>query len=103
MTCARSLISSRIDASGAGNQRIHLVKQCLGANDDPGGNHRNDGRVQDPGGKQREFVFLSTDDNGMAGVVPAEITHHDVVFFGEQVDDFALGFVSPLKPDDRSC
>ena len=38
----------------------------------------------------------------MPGVGPALIADDDVVLFGEQVDDLALGLVAPLQSDHAS-
>ena len=40
--------------------------------------------------------FFSVEDDGVARVVAALVTHDDVGFFAEQVHDFAFAFVAPL-------
>jgi hypothetical protein len=37
----------------------------------------------------------------MAGVVAALKAHDDVRVVGEEIDDLALAFVTPLRPDDN--
>ena len=39
----------------------------------------------------------------MAGVGSALVADDDIVLLGQQIDDFSLGFVSPLQPDDASA
>ena len=58
-----------------------------------------DGGEKRPDGKQRQLVRLPVEDDGVARVVPPLVAHDDVVPVGEQIDDFALGFIAPLKPD----
>ena len=38
----------------------------------------------------------------MAGVAAPLIADDDVVLFGEQIDEFSFGLVSPLQTDDAS-
>ncbi|EHM55229.1 hypothetical protein HMPREF9080_00876 [Cardiobacterium valvarum F0432] len=55
--------------------------------------------VQDAGGDEVQDGFFAIDDEGVAGVVAALVTHDGARFFGEQVDDFAFAFVAPLGAD----
>ena len=55
--------------------------------------------MQDAGGDEVQDGFFAVDDEGMAGVVAALVTHDGARFFGEQVDDFAFAFVAPLGAD----
>ena len=38
-------------------------------------------------------------DDGVAGVVTALAAHHDVGLGGQDVDDFSLPFIAPLRAD----
>ena len=55
---------------------------------------------QDAGRQQRELVLLAAEDDGVSGVVAAQIADDDVVPIGQQVDDLALGLIAPLEADD---
>ena len=55
--------------------------------------------MQDAGGDEVQDGFFAVNDEGMAGVVAALVTHDGARFFGEQVDDFAFAFVAPLGAD----
>ena len=57
--------------------------------------------MQDAGRKLRQLVGLAVKDDGMAGVVAPLIADDDVVSVGQQIDDFALGLISPLQADNR--
>ena len=58
-------------------------------------------RMQDAGRKQRQLVGFAVKDDRVAGVVAPLIADDDVMFVGEQIDDFSLGLVSPLQADNR--
>ncbi len=49
--------------------------------------------------QQGELVDLVTDDQRVAGVVPALEAHHAIGAAGEPVDDLALALVAPLGAD----
>ena len=65
-------------------------------------NHRSHARPQDARRQERQLVGLPVKPHGVAGVVAPLVADHDLVLVGEQVDDFALGFVAPLQTDDTS-
>ena len=48
-----------------------------------------------------ENGFLTLHDQGMASIVAALEANNDIRFVGEEVDDFALAFITPLRPYDR--
>ena len=56
--------------------------------------------AENAGGNQVQDVLVAVEDDGMPGVVPALVTRHHVGLFGEQIDDLALPFISPLHSDD---
>jgi hypothetical protein len=56
--------------------------------------------VQDAGRDQRQYGLRALDDEGVAGVVAALETGDRSDALGEQVDDLALAFVTPLGADD---
>ena len=57
---------------------------------------------EDAAGDQRELERVAVADHGMAGVGPALVADHDIVLFGQQIDDLAFGFVAPLETDHAS-
>ena len=42
----------------------------------------------------------SADEYGVAGIMAALISRHDIEAIGEEVDDFAFAFVAPLGAQD---
>ncbi len=56
-------------------------------------------RAQNAAGDQLQYEFLAADEDGMAGIVAALIASHGIKLFREQVDDFALAFVAPLRSE----
>src|SRR5690606_28341185 len=58
-----------------------------------------DAVTEDAGGNQLKHSLVATDDQGVAGVVAALETHHATGALGEQVDDLALAFITPLGAD----
>ena len=56
--------------------------------------------VKRAGRDQVQNGFLAVDDQRVAGVIAALKAHDDIRVLGEQVDDFAFAFVSPLGTDD---
>ncbi len=55
---------------------------------------------QDAAGNERKLINLLTGNHRVPGVGPALIANHDLVLFGQQVDDLAFGLVAPLQTDD---
>ncbi len=59
---------------------------------------------QNAGGNEVQDVFFSAVDDGVAGVVAALAADDDIGVAGEDVDDFALAFIAPLRADEyRVC
>src|SRR5262249_17140224 len=54
-------------------------------------------------GQERELERLPAANDGVAGVGPAVVADHEVVLVGEEIDDFSLGLVAPLKADDTGA
>lgn len=57
--------------------------------------------MEDAGRELRQLERLAVEDHGMAGVIAPLIADDDVVFVGQQIDDLALGLISPLQADNR--
>ena len=58
--------------------------------------------AHDAARQRADLERLVTDDNCVSGVRTALVAAHDVRVLREQVDDLALAFVAPLRPDDDS-
>ena len=56
--------------------------------------------VQHTARKEVEFVGHIRQDNRVTGVRAALITHNEIGFRREEIDDFSFAFVTPLRPDD---
>ena len=59
-------------------------------------------RTQDTGGQQIQHELAALVLDGVAGVVAALITCHDVVFLTDQIDHAALAFIAPVDTCDCS-
>ena len=77
------------------------LRKACGIEDDSGGDDGHDFGMQDAGGQQRQLVGVAVEDDRVPGVVAALIADDDVVLVGQQIDDFPLGFVTPLQTDHR--
>jgi hypothetical protein len=78
---------------------IELFQQRLRIDDDAGGDDRCNAFVQNSGRQERKFVGFAIKFDGVPRVIAAEITDYDIVLTGQKVDDFSLGFVTPLQTD----
>ena len=59
---------------------------------------------QNAGGNEMQDVFFAAVNDGVAGVIAALAADHDVGVAGQDVDDFALAFIAPLRADqNRVC
>ena len=52
--------------------------------------------AEDARGHDVQDVFLAADEDRVTGVVAALGADHDVRLFGQDIDDFAFAFVTPL-------
>jgi hypothetical protein len=50
---------------------------------------------------QNEFLAVNRD--GVAGVVAAGIARHQVVVFGQDINDLAFALVAPLRTNHHGC
>ena len=49
-------------------------------------------------------IFFDALNDGVAGIIPALAAHYDVGLSGQDIDDFALAFIAPLRTDQyRIC
>ena len=84
----------------ARHQHVCFAQQRLKREHDAIADEAGDLRSQDAGWNQREDRLFPADDQRMTGVVPALKTRYGTRLLSEQVDDFALAFVTPLGTDD---
>ena len=55
--------------------------------------------MQHAAGDQLQDELLAAHLDRVAGVVPALVAGHEIEFLRKQIDDFALAFVAPLRPE----
>src|ERR1700722_13389586 len=80
-------------------QRLDLLDEMIGIEDDAVADNRQFSRPNNAGRKQCKFVSLAVDHESMAGVVAALEPHNDVGADRQPIDDLALSFVAPLGAD----
>ncbi|MND35829.1 hypothetical protein D3C80_264760 [compost metagenome] len=54
-------------------------------------------RTNDAGRQERQLVAYAIDDERMAGIMTALVTHNDVGALREPVDNLALALITPLR------
>src|SRR5437764_14326706 len=67
--------------------------------DDSISDHANFAAPQNAGRNEVQNVSLTVVDHGVAGVIAALAAHDDVGVSGQDVDDFPLPFIPPLRAD----
>ena len=90
-----------VDVAAVAGDRVDLFQEGPGIDDDSGGDDGHDPGCRMPAGSCDSLYVCAVEDDGMAGVVAPLIADDDVVFVGQQIDDFSLGFVAPLQTDNR--
>jgi hypothetical protein len=84
-------------------QRVHLLDEHFGVDDDPRPDDGDAARIEDPGRDQMERVTLALDDDRVAGVVAALIADDEIGLLGQEVGDLALALVAPLHADESDA
>ena len=84
----------RVETSFGGH--IHLREKNLGVDHGARRDHRDAAWIEDARGDQRESEFLIAYDDGVSGVVATLEPNHVVGVLGEEVNDTAFAFVTPL-------
>ena len=79
---------------------VELLEEHARVDDAAGADHARSCRVTTPLGICADLVRLVADDDRVPCVRAALIAAHEIRVLREQVDDLALAFVSPLRPDD---
>jgi len=59
--------------------------------------------AQYPGGNKMQHILLAPDQDRVPGVVAAGAADHDISFLGEDVDDLAFAFITPLGAYEDGC
>ena len=91
-----------VDTTIEADNPVEFLKECSRIDHDAAGDNRFDAGPEYPGRQKRELVGLATELNGVPRVVAPLVSDNDVVVFGQQVDDLALGLVAPLKTNHGS-
>ena len=100
ITCARSLITRLLaDLDPAGRELIDLANKLCGWTTDAACDHRKHAGREDAAGNERELVSLPRRDDRMPGVRAPLIADDNVMLLGQQIDELAFRFVSPLQAD----
>ncbi len=88
-----------VDLDVAREKAVDFLDQCRRIDDDAAGDDALNAGVEDSAGDERKLVLLAPRDDGMARVCAPLIADDEVVAFGQQIDQLALGFVAPLQTD----
>ena len=80
---------------------VQLAEEGLGIEHDAVAHDAGDPRVEDAGRDLPEDELGLADDDGVPGVGAALVAHDQVGPLGEHVDQLALAFVAPLRPNDH--
>jgi hypothetical protein len=81
------------------SQSIDLLDQRNGINDDAIPDHTHFAAAQNSRRNQMQNIFLPAMNDSMAGVVTPLASHNNIGVGDEDVDDFPLSFVAPLRAD----
>ena len=87
------------DPHAAALEHVDLPDHAGGIEGHATGDDAGDVVAEDAAGNEGELPGLAVGDDGVAGVGAALIADDDLVVLGEDVDEFAFGFVAPLQTD----
>ncbi len=90
----------RADRNALAPELVDLVEKGLRIEHDAIADHRELGGPQHARRQQRQLVGFTVDDEGVARIVAALETDHDIGLLRQPVDDLAFSFVAPLGADD---
>ena len=90
-----------IHAGGA--QRVHFLDEGEGIEHNSVADDTTATLAQHAAGDELKDELFALDGDGVPGIVAAGITRHQVEALGEDVDNFAFAFVTPLRADDHRC
>ncbi len=98
MTWARLLIDTcRLGSMPARSSISISSSSARGSITTPVADNDSHIRVQYAAGDQLKDELLVSDLDGVAGVMPALVPRDEVECLREEIDDFALAFVTPLR------
>src|SRR5690606_35775476 len=83
-----------------GDQRFRFPEQCCQRYHHAIADEAADTVAKDAGGNEVKHGLLAADHKRVPGVVPALEAHHGGCPVGQQIDDFALALIAPLRADD---
>ena len=78
---------------------VHFLDHLGRVEHDAAGDHAGHARAEDATGDDRQLPGLPAEHDRVAGIRPAGVADDDIVGFGEDVDELALGLVAPLQAD----
>ncbi len=81
-------------------EAIEFLQHCMRIHHNARRNHGLDVALQNAGRQQAELIRHAVELHGVPGIVSALIANDEVMLFGQDIDDLALRFVAPLKPND---
>jgi hypothetical protein len=87
------------DPHAAALEHIDLLDHAGGIEGHATGDDAGDVVAEDAAWNEGELPGLAVGDDGVAGVGAALIADDDLVVLGEDVNEFAFGFVTPLQTD----
>src|SRR6185295_8297357 len=90
------------DLDAAGREIVDLLEDAGRIEHHAAGHHALHARRKNAAGDQRKLVSLAAGDDGMPGVAAALVADDDLVLVGQQIDEFAFGFIPPLQTDNAS-
>ncbi len=88
------------DADPLNGEAVDFFEGVEGIDDDAGADDARDVGAEDADGDEVEAVFDVADFDFVAGIGAAVPADGEVEFGGEEIDDFAFAFVTPLEADD---
>ncbi len=91
-----------IDSAVLTGDPVEFLKKGSRVDHHAAADHRIDAWAKNARRQQRQLVGLAVELDRVTCVVAALVADNNVVIFGQQVDDLALGFVTPLQADYRS-
>lgn len=79
---------------------INFFEKGFGADSHSASEDREGVGMENSGGEEVEFECFSAGDNGVTRVVAAAVSDDIAGLIPKDVDDFAFGFIAPLRSDD---
>src|SRR5262245_7813058 len=85
-----------VEGDAAANERLHLLEERSGIDDDAASDDASATRVQDSRRDRLEHELLLADHDGVSGIVAALVANRHVCIGRQHVDHLALALVAPL-------